>query len=103
MDLGFERQDWRRRADAQAGADAPEWGVLHARLAAAWSARRAIAAASPSAMTGGSFDRQSAHGLAALKQELPAVNPTALGNGKPAHGMWAIDTGANSSGDRGLK
>ena len=47
MDLGFDLDDWRQAPAASLPAGgwchAPDWPVLQARLAAAWSARREFA------------------------------------------------------------
>jgi len=80
-----------------------EWHGLRSRLFAARAARRALEAAACGGATvsGSSFDRGSARLLAGYGQILAAVNPTALGNGKPGGDKDSSVAGESRTGDRG--
>jgi hypothetical protein len=106
MDIGFDRNEWRpapaMRAVAGDWSYVPEWPVLHARLGAAWSARRELAAhASRKPPRGGSFARSAALALASFEHASRAVNPIALGNCKPDDANAGCLAGVSTSGGRG--
>lgn len=93
-----------------AGNHAPaslDWHGLHARMAAAYAARPAIALANPqeSVIDGGSFDRGSARVLADFGETaangLAVVNPTVLATGNSECDKDAAVAGACSVGERG--
>ena len=99
MDIGFDF--------SQHGQDAApgrlDWHGLRARLFAVRAARRALEAAASEnrAIDGSSFDRGSARLLAGYGHVLAAVNPTALGNGKPSGDMNSSVAGESRTGGRG--
>ena len=106
MDIGFDHNEWRpapaQRAFAGGWSSAPEWLALQARLGAAWSARRELAAdmRSPTQRCG-SFDRNSARAVASFDNASLAVNPIVLANRKPGGGIDAEHAGDLTSGGRG--
>jgi len=106
MDIGFDQNEWRAAPASRAleggWGQAPEWLALHARLSAAWCARRELAAqASDVPSRCGSFDRGSATSLASLEHASLAVNPFALVNLKPGEGNAGHHAGDSTPGGRG--
>jgi hypothetical protein len=99
MDIGIERQNWRFEAGTAADLR-PDWQGLRARLAAAHAARAACAHLAQSAVSG-SFDRLSARSVATFPQDSEAVNPIALGYGKPVESIREEVAGPVLAGDRG--
>jgi hypothetical protein len=103
MDLGFDPKDWPRDSAALVRDGAPDWFALRDLLGAAWSARRALESCAHSeAIPTGSFDVRSAAAVASLEARQCDINPTALGNGKPSHGIEDNAAGAFLTGGRGL-
>lgn len=104
MDIGINREgsmgDFASKAQ-QAGK--PEWHGLRARLAAARSARRALAEEVTTfrVVSAGSFDRPSARVLADYDPFLKIINPVFWANRKPARTMDAPGVGETSPGGRG--
>ena len=77
------------------------WPELVARFSAAHDLRHAVALSRGTAP--GSFNGGAAHWLHTLGNGKPAVNPDALGNGKPRKGMAGRDGNNARIGDRGTE
>jgi hypothetical protein len=77
------------------------WSELVARFAAARDLRHAVTLSHGAAP--GSFDGGAARWLNDLGKGKPAVNPDALGNGKPGKGMAGRDGNNARIGDRGTE
>lgn len=122
MDIGLDHDSWLRRApparDGTPSRPSFDWQGLAARLNAAYTLRRSLAAKDIYAdAPSGSFDEEAAGALAGYthsrgeswrtdndRQEKAsrAVNPIALEDRKPASGIHGVVAGPNASGDRGL-
>ena len=109
MDMGFDQTGFAaaaRQTGFALDGDRLEWAGLHARLAAAWQARRAIVALGGSASERlGSFDTRAAATLttreSAAANASHAVNPSGLADGKVPQGIAADVAGPATVGDRG--
>lgn len=114
MELGFDHHDLLGSADsakadapsAWVPAPAPEWAGLKARFLAAHGLRRAMAEVanngSSAGSGGGSFTAASAEVLASGREASPAVNPTALANGKALFCIEAFVDGNPHAEDQGM-
>ncbi|MBS0255988.1 MAG: hypothetical protein JSS36_12490 [Proteobacteria bacterium] len=113
MDIVFNPEQWREQASRHNAAPAPlDWHGLSARLVAADACRRALAGSR--AMATGSFDSAMARVIAAQPEAgfpTPAggsqatgestINPIASAAGKTVAAKSGVETGNDSSGDRG--
>lgn len=103
MDTGFKTIDgaWTGRGSAGT-ARCTDWPGLHARLAAAHAARRALLAACQDAGPArASFAPAAAEMLAGLDEGLAAVNRNDLGDGKPPRGNEGKSPALLTADDRG--
>jgi hypothetical protein len=103
MDLGFESFSSRFGRTAASPVGQPcDWQVLHARLATAHVARRALLAEFATEVPlCGSFDPLAVQALSALEEDLMTVNLTALADGKPYAGKELDVAPAQVSGGQG--
>jgi hypothetical protein len=103
MEMGFDRFGRASSRSATSSlAAAFDWHGLHARLAAAHGARRALLADLTTAGTAkGSFAPNSAEALAAHGEVLASVNRTGLADGKSPSGIGQDVAAAHASGNRG--
>lgn len=79
----------------------PDWRGLRARLGAAHAARRVLLEDARVLLRNGSFDRASAHALAAFGHGLPDVNPEASEVGNLPGANCGVAAGSPTAGGRG--
>lgn len=103
MEMGFETFLGRNRRTVAGATGLPlDWQGLHARLATAHVARRALLAESAAvAVTGGSFDSRTADTIFAFDEALSAVNLTDSADGKSVAGNEMGVAAAQVPGGRG--
>jgi len=105
MDMGLDREGWLPAPVGSHAGGRVAWQGLHARLAAAYAARRVFERAKDirPIVGGGSFHHRSARMLAIYGKcrtaGLSGINPTALANGKPVQDNDAAVAGAHPASD----